>query len=100
MRFNTMILPLAAVAMFAQLGVAKAEGDRGAVLTNPCWSCHGPGGNSATAIPSISGKSADFIKTTMMNFRSGGQKGTIMGRISKGYTDAEIETIANTIGKK
>lgn len=99
MQFNKTLLPLAAAAMVAFSGVAMAQ-DRGAVLTNSCWSCHGPDGNSATAIPAIGGKDAAFIKDQLMGFKSGDIESTVMDRIAKGYTDEEIAIIANAIGKK
>jgi len=76
-------------------GGAQAEETRAAILTNTCFSCHGPDGHSAGAMPSIAGKSASYIVETLKRFRDGGKEGTVMPRIAKGFTDEEIDALAN-----
>jgi sulfide dehydrogenase cytochrome subunit len=50
------------------------------------------------AIPSISGKSEDFIKNAMMDFRADRRTGTtVMGRLAKGYSDEEIAALSKYI---
>jgi len=65
------------------------------IMGNNCFSCHGPNGKSPGSIPSLNGKKADFIVKTMKEFSSGERPSTVMGRHAKGYTDAEIEAMAN-----
>ena len=67
---------------------------QGAMLGFSCAGCHGTDGKSPGAIPSIHGKSADFIKSSLLEFRSGSRASTVMGRHAKGYSDSEIELIA------
>ena len=67
---------------------------RGMMLSNSCAACHGTDGNSPGAIPSIHGKSAQFIATSLREFRDGTRSSTVMGRHAKGYSDEEIELIA------
>ncbi len=67
---------------------------RGALLSNSCAGCHGTDGRSPGAIPSINGKSALFIAGSMREFRSGKRPSTVMGRHAKGYSDEEIQLIA------
>lgn len=77
---------------------AAAQQIDGRVLALSCLNCHGPGGKSAGAIPSISGKSEDFIKNAMMDFRADRRAGTtVMGRLAKGYSDDEIAAMAKYI---
>ncbi|MEO3431045.1 c-type cytochrome [Pelagibius sp. CAU 1746] len=76
-------------------GTAGAEEKRGAVLANTCFSCHGTDGHSAGAMPSIAGKSADYIVETLKRFRSGDKASTVMVRIAKGFTDDEIVALAD-----
>jgi cytochrome c553 len=59
-----------------------------------CAACHGTGGKSPGAIPSIAGKKKAFIVTALKNFRDDRKTATVMNRIAKGYTDAEIEALA------
>ena len=71
---------------------------RGAILANPCAGCHGTNGASPGSIPAIDDMSAEDIKEELMEFKTDEHKGTIMNRIAKGYTDAEIDLIARYFG--
>lgn len=68
--------------------------DRGTMLSNSCAACHGTDGMSPGEIPSIQGKSAEFISIALIEFRDGKRPATVMDRHAKGYTDEEIELIA------
>ena len=73
---------------------------RGGMLSASCAGCHGTNGNSPGAIPSISGKSAEFIDETLKQFRSGERDSTVMGRHAKAYSDEEIQQIAEYMAKQ
>ncbi len=73
---------------------AQAEMASGAVLTNTCFSCHGTDGKSVGAMPTIAGKSEDFITKKLKAFKSGELEATVMNRIAKGFTDDEIAALA------
>ena len=64
------------------------------MLGNACAPCHGADGESPGAIPSLSGKSAAYITQRMLEFKADARQGTVMNRIAKGYTDAEIAAVA------
>jgi sulfide dehydrogenase cytochrome subunit len=74
--------------------ILATEISQGAMLANSCAACHGTFGKSPGAIPAINGKKADFIVQSLMDFRSGTRPSTVMGRHAKGYTDKEIQLIA------
>lgn len=76
---------------------AAAQSANPQLLTISCAGCHGTGGHSAGAIPSIYGRSAASIAETLRAFREGRQPATVMTRIAKGYTDEEIDTVAREI---
>jgi cytochrome c553 len=79
---------------------AAAQQADGRVLAMSCLNCHGPGGKSPGDIPSIAGKSQDFIKVALAEFRDGKRTGTaatVMTRLAKGYSDAEIDALAQYI---
>jgi sulfide dehydrogenase cytochrome subunit len=83
------------------LGHPAAMGEelsRAMMLSNSCMGCHGPQGVSPGAIPSIAGKSADFIEQAMLEFRRGERPSTVMQRHAKGYTDDDIRLIADYFG--
>ncbi len=92
-------LLLAAAAVVAA-GIVPAQSQDGRVLAMSCLNCHGPGGKSPGEIPSIAGKTEDFLKNALVDFRDGkrtGASATVMGRLAKGYSDAEIAAVAKYI---
>ena len=70
-------------------------GKEGMLLSLSCTSCHGTYGISPGTIPTIYGKSREYIIKTMKEFRNGERDSTVMKRIAKGYSDREIFLIAN-----
>ena len=70
-------------------------GKEGMLLSLSCTSCHGTYGISPGAIPTIYGKSREYIIETMKELRNGERDSTVMKRIAKGYSDREIFLIAN-----
>ncbi len=88
-----------ATAAFAS-GPAQAEMASGAVLTNTCFSCHGTDGKSAGDMPTIAGKSEDYITQKLKAFKSGEIEATVMDRIAKGFTDDEIAALAKFFSGK
>lgn len=90
------VLSLACALLMPAFGYANADTEitRGAMLSNSCAACHGTDGRSPGAIPSIDGKSAEFLERTLIEFREGRRPATVMGRHASGYTDEEIRLIA------
>ena len=71
---------------------------RGQVLALSCAGCHGTDGKSASVIPSIYGKSPEYIESAMKDFKSGARVSTVMSRHAKGYSDEDIHLIAEYFG--
>ena len=71
-----------------------------AVLAAPCSTCHGPGGKSPGAIPSIDRLGAEAIRTSLLAFRKGDVQGTIMNRLARGFTEPEIDALATYLGTR
>lgn len=71
---------------------------RGEILSLSCAGCHGTDGKSSSVIPSIYGKSQEYIETALIDFKNGSRQSTVMGRHAKGYTDEEIHLIAEYFG--
>lgn len=85
---------LAVLALLMPLaGPALAQDANGAVLAIGCFSCHGPGGHSPGAIPPLDKLSAAELDEKLHAFAAGTVESTIMGRLAKGYTDAEIAAL-------
>jgi sulfide dehydrogenase cytochrome subunit len=66
-------------------------------MINNCFSCHGTDGRSPGAIPSLTGMKAEQALLVLKEFKSGARSGFVMTRLTKGYTDAELESLANYI---
>lgn len=76
------------------------ELSRGAILSASCEGCHGTNGHSPGSMPDISGNSAEYIQATLESFKSGEAKSTVMERQAKGYTDEEIQLIAEYFARQ
>ena len=71
-------------------------GASASMLANTCAGCHGTDGVSqGPAAPTIAGLSKDYFVEVMQGFASGEIASTIMGRMAKGYTEEEINQIAD-----
>ncbi len=77
------------------VGSSNAQSINGAMLGNTCSGCHGTNGAAVNAIiPPLAGKDqAQFIQT-MIAYREGERRGTIMNRVARAYSDEEIEAMA------
>ena len=78
MRLMNITLMLAAGLLFGETGQAE-ELSRKAMLSASCEGCHGTYGRSPGAIPSIAGKSAEYLRDALEKFRSGEKPATAVG---------------------
>lgn len=82
-------------------GSAVAAPPSPAMLANACAGCHGTGGGSAgPSMPSLAGQSREAIVDAMKKFKSGERPATVMGRIAKGYSDADFAAIGDFFAKQ
>ncbi|WP_455223287.1 c-type cytochrome [Kaarinaea lacus] len=73
-----------------------AETPSATMLAYTCAGCHGTNGSSVgPASPTIAGMSADYFIETMLAYKNATRPSTIMTRIAKGYTDEEIQLMAD-----
>jgi cytochrome c553 len=66
-----------------------------AALANACAACHGTDGRSEGAIPTIAGMPAPRFVATMNAFGAGTEEATVMDRIARGLSQAEIDGLAS-----
>jgi cytochrome c553 len=61
-----------------------------------CANCHGTEGKTVdgSAVPSINGMPKDYMVLQMKAFKDGTRPATVMHQLTKGLTDAQIESIA------
>ena len=62
-----------------------------------CSNCHGTEGKTVdgSAVPSINGMPKDYMVLQMKAFKDGTRPATVMHQLTKGLTDAQIESIAS-----
>jgi cytochrome c553 len=73
---------------------------RAAMLVNNCAACHGTDGYSTgPGTPSIAGLNKTYLVRTMQAYRTGERASSVMNRIAKGYTDTQIERVADYLSK-
>lgn len=66
-----------------------------------CASCHGTNGHSTGAMPALAGRSKSDLFTLLKAFKEGRRNGaTIMHQYAVGYTDAQLERIAQYFSRQ
>ena len=88
------MLPRLAAALTALALAAPAAQAQAPLAAEGCAGCHGPAGSGAGAIPAIAGRDAAELRALMAAFRANERPASIMGRVARGYTEAEIAAIA------
>ncbi len=65
-------------------------------LAATCFTCHGTDGRSVGGIPpSLAGQDKSYLLQQLKEFKAGKRPATIMHQHAKGYTDGQLELIAN-----
>jgi cytochrome subunit of sulfide dehydrogenase len=80
------------------LGVSTAvaaDDSPAAALADACTSCHGINGHSHGYIPSLVMLSRKQFIQALEDYRAQKRSATIMNRIARNYTPAEIELLAD-----
>ena len=92
-------LPLSAAVAQAQQP-ADADVRSAALLASNCANCHGTLGNAQGAMPSLAGQQKTYIVEQMRAFRDGKRPATVMHQLAKGYTDPQIDAIAEFFSRQ
>ena len=59
-----------------------------------CVACHGVNGSGSDPIPSLNNHTKESIVAMMQGYKNDEIPASVMNRHAKGYTDAEIEAVA------
>jgi len=90
-----------ATGVLAVSAMAQAAPPSAAMLANACAGCHGTNGGSAgPSMPSLANQSKPAIVEAMKKFKSGERPATVMGRLAKGYTDADFDAMGEFFSKQ
>ena len=104
MKTNTqqVVRTLSAVALSLGMFATAHAQDKTTQLHNRataamCANCHGTDGRTTegSAIPSLVGMPKEYHVLQMQAFKNGTRPATVMHQITKGLTDAQIDTIAS-----
>jgi len=89
-----MRLPIMVTALILAGAPSFAQAPDAALLAGACQGCHGVTGEGGHGIPSIrqAHSREDFTKI-MRAFRANEVPNTVMGRITRGYSDAEVAAL-------
>ena len=95
-------LTLLAVSLLGFAGMAFAQADAGKEalyvksLAATCANCHGTNGKGVegSSVGSLAGLDRAYHIAQMKAFKTGTRPATVMHQLSKGYSDAQIETLA------
>jgi cytochrome c553 len=97
-------IPAAATAIFCALvGMPGHAADRSlsGIVDGRCALCHGPEGESATAIyPRLAAQHPEYLSKQLKDFRDGRRKSDTMAEMAKDLSDAEIAGLASFFGGK
>jgi sulfide dehydrogenase cytochrome subunit len=93
--------PLVAALALLALHAHAQESAVARSLAATCANCHGTDGRSVTQeVVSLAGLPKDYLVAQMKAFRDGTRPATIMPQIAKGYSDAQIEAMADYFSRR
>ena len=89
----------ASVLMIAP-AMAQVEANAAKYIAGNCANCHGTSGVARGGMPSLAGQKKEQIATRLREFRDGKRAATVMHQIAKGYSEAQIDAIAEQIARQ
>ena len=94
-------LLIAAALAAAPLAAAAQDSPAARSLAATCANCHGTEGRSVTKeVASLAGLPREHIAGQMKAFRDGSRPATVMHQIAKGYSDQQIELLADYFSRR
>jgi cytochrome c553 len=78
----------------ASVPALTADNVNGRNWAATCTGCHGTNGHSEGGIPLLAGLDKAYIVNAIKEFKAGTRTATVMHQHAKGYSDEQIERIA------
>lgn len=72
----------------------SADPNLGRNLAATCANCHSVTGKTNNGIPAIAGRQQETLARQLRDFKEGKRQGTVMNQLAKGYTDAQLDAVA------
>ena len=92
---NRAILVRVYILFFFALSSVSADQVTGQLIAFACSGCHGTDGQFENpGFPKLKSRPSEELELALLDFKYDRKKSSIMGRISKGYTDAELRSVA------
>jgi cytochrome c553 len=88
------LLAVAAVLAVAAILIAPTRAAEAPPGATSCSGCHAAKAGVDTTVPPLAGRNAGEFTAQMQAFRSGERQATVMDKIAKGFSDAEVQAIA------
>ena len=100
MKLKAWVLLAAPALCLTGAALAQADAGKDALyvksLAATCANCHGTNGKAVdgSSVGSLAGLDKSYHIAQMKAFKTGTRPATVMHQLSKGYSDAQIETLA------
>jgi cytochrome c553 len=95
------ILLTVAVCCLLVAPATAADRTLGSIVDGRCALCHGPEGESASAIyPRLAAQHPEYMAKQLQDFRDGRRKSDTMGEMARDLTDSEIAALAKFFSAK
>jgi cytochrome c553 len=91
---------LGAGGSLALAGEVPSEAVLARDLAASCAACHGTEGRSVGGFAGLRGASRDAILEKLKGFRTGALQASVMHQHAKGYTDRELDLLADYFAKQ
>lgn len=92
---------LIGVALRSAAADVSAQPTEARLWAASCASCHGTNGQSAGPVPALAGRSKSELLSLLMAFKERRREGaTIMHQYAAGYTDTQLERIAEHFSRQ
>ena len=89
-----LVLAIALGAACAPAIGQQSDPNFGRNLAAACALCHGTNGTNAGGLPNLAGQPRNYIVQQLHDFRDGKRQATIMHQIAKGYTEPQMDALA------